>query len=89
MAERLWIDWCNNLDYFGKPVYTYSLLQGIQDGFLAPYRVTNSFISIDLQGFKPEEDERDVFGKEIEQRFYERKDIGRNIAFIKRRSVQM
>lgn len=77
----------NNLDYFGKPVYTYSLLQGIQDGFLAPYRVTNSFISIDLQGFKPEEDERDIFGKEIEQRFYERKDIGRNIAFIKRREV--
>ena len=77
----------NNLDYFGNPVYTYSLLQGIQDGFLAPYRVTNSFISIDLQGFKPEEDERDIFGKEIEQRLYERKDIGRDIAFLKRREV--
>ena len=42
----------NNLDYFGEPVFTYSLLQGIQDGFLAPYRVTNSYISIDLQGFR-------------------------------------
>lgn len=77
----------NNLDYFGTPVYTYSLLQGIQDGFLAPYRVTNSFISIDLQGFTPEEDERDLLGREIEQRLYERKDIGRNIAFIKRREI--
>ena len=77
----------NNLDYFGEPVYTYSLLQGIQDGFLAPYRVTNSFISIDLQGFKPEEDEHDILGQEIEQRLYERKDIGRNIAFTKRREV--
>ena len=77
----------NNLDYFGEPVYTYSLLQGIQDGFLAPYRVTNSFISIDLQGFKPEEDEHDILGQEIEQRLYERKDIGRDIAFIKRREL--
>ena len=46
----------NNLDYFGEPIFTYSLLQGIQDGFLAPYRVTNSYISIDLQGFKPDDD---------------------------------
>ena len=36
----------NNLDYFGEPVFTYSLLQGIQDGFLAPYRVTNSYINL-------------------------------------------
>ena len=77
----------NNLDYFGEPIYTYSLLQGIQDGFLAPYRVTNSFISIDLQGFVPEEDEKDLLGREIEQKLYERKDIGRDIAFIKRREI--
>ena len=50
----------NNLDYFGEPIFTYSLLQGIQDGFLAPYRVTNSYISIDLQGFKPDVDEKDL-----------------------------
>lgn len=77
----------NNLDYFGTPVYTYSLLQGIQDGFLAPYRVTNSFISVDLQGFTPEEDEHDLLGREIEQRLYERKDIGRDIVFLKRREI--
>lgn len=77
----------NNLDYFGEPIYTYSLLQGIQDGFLAPYRVTNSFISIDLQGFTPEEDEKDLLGQTIEQKLYQRKDIGRDIAFKLRREV--
>ena len=77
----------NNLDYFGEPIFTYSLLQGIQDGFLAPYRVTNSYISIDLQGFKPDVDEKDLLGREIAQRLYERKDIGRDIAFTKRREI--
>lgn len=77
----------NNLDYFGEPIFTYSLLQGIQDGFLAPYRVTNSYISIDLQGFKPDDDEKDLLGREIAQRLYERKDIGRDIALTKRREI--
>ena len=77
----------NNLDYFGEPIFTYSLLQGIQDGFLAPYRVTNSYISIDLQGFKPDDDEKDLLGRDIAQRLYERKDIGRDIAFTKRREI--
>ena len=77
----------NNLDYFGEPIFTYSLLQGIQDGFLAPYRVTNSYISIDLQGFKPDDDEKDLLGRDIAQRLYERKDIGRDIAFTKRRKI--
>ena len=77
----------NNLDYFGEPIFTYSLLQGIQDGFLAPYRVTNSYISIDLQGYKPDDDEKDLLGRDIAQRLYERKDIGRDIAFTKRREI--
>ena len=77
----------NNLDYFGKPIYTYSLLQGIQDGFLAPYRVTNSYIDLDLQGFTPEEDEKDIFKKVIEQKLYQQKDYGRDIAFITRREL--
>lgn len=77
----------NNLDYFGEPIFTYSLLQGIQDGFLAPYRVTNSYISIDLQGFKPDDGEKDLLGRDIAQRLYERKDIGRDIAFTKRREI--
>jgi len=77
----------NNLDYFGEPIYTYSLLQGIQDGFLAPYRVTSSFINIDLQGFTPEEGEKDLYDKLIDQKFYERKNFGRDIAFVKRREI--
>lgn len=77
----------NNLDYFGEPIYTYSLLQGIKDGFLAPYRVTCSFIDIDLQGFIPEEDEKDIYGKVVEQRLYQQKDFGRNIAILTRREI--
>ena len=77
----------NNLDYFGEPVYTYTLLQGIQDGFLAPYRVTNSYIDLDLSGFTPEDEEEDVFKRIIEQRLYERKDYGRDIAFKTRREL--
>ena len=77
----------NNLDYFGEPVYTYSLLQGIKDGFLAPYRVTNCFLDLDLQGYTPEEDEVDINNHHIEERFYEQKDYGRNISFLKRRYI--
>lgn len=78
-------DGANNLDYFGKPIYTYSLVQGIRDGFLAPYRVTNCFIDLDLQGYTPQEDELDIYNKPIEQRFYQQKDYGRDISFLKRR----
>ena len=77
----------NNLDYFGEPVYTYSLLQGIQDGFLAPYRVTADFINVDLQGWTPEEGEIDLLGKEIEQKLYQRQNIGRDLAIKLRRKV--
>ena len=77
----------NNLDYFGEPVYTYSLLQGISDGFLAPYRVTADFINVDLQGWTPEEGERDLLGREIEQKLYQRQNIGRELAIIVRRKV--
>lgn len=77
----------NNLDYFGEPVYTYSLLQGINDGFLAPYRVTADFINIDLQGWTPEEGERDLFDKEIAQKLYLRQNIGRDLAVKARRKI--
>ena len=77
----------NNLDYFGEPVYTYSLLQGINDGFLAPYRVTADFINVDLQGWTPEEGERDLLGQEIEQKLYQRQNIGRELAIKLRRQV--
>ena len=77
----------NNLDYFGEPVYTYSLLQGINDGFLAPYRVTADFINVDLQGWTPEEGEHDLLGQEIEQKLYQRQNIGRDLAIKLRRKV--
>ncbi|MCQ2231096.1 MAG: DEAD/DEAH box helicase family protein [Paludibacteraceae bacterium] len=77
----------NNLEYFGEPVYTYSLLQGINDGFLAPYRVTADFINIDLQGWSPEEDELDLLGQYIEPKLYQRQNIGRDIAIKLRREV--
>lgn len=77
----------NNIDYFGKPVYTYSLLQGINDGFLAPYRVTADFINIDLQGWIPEEGELDLLGKEIKQKLYQRQNIGRELAITARRKI--
>ena len=77
----------NNLDYFGEPVYTYSLLQGINDGFLAPYRVTSDFINVDLQGWTPENGELDLFGKEIEEKLYLRQDFGRDLAIKMRRKV--
>ena len=77
----------NNLDYFGEPVYTYSLLQGINDGFLAPYRVTADFINVDLQGWTPDEGERDLLGKEIEQKLYQRQNIGRDLAIKLRRKI--
>lgn len=80
-------DGANNLDYFNEPIYTYSLRQGIEDGFLAPYRVTNSFINVDLEGWSPREGERDIYGQLIEQGFYNRKDFGRELALLKRREI--
>lgn len=81
------VEGANNLDYFGEPIYTYSLLQGINDGFLAPYRVTADFINIDLQGWTPEEGEKDLLGQEIEQKLYQRQNIGRDIAIKLRRQI--
>lgn len=81
------VDGANNLDYFGKPLYTYSLKQGIEDGFLAPYRVTNSFINIDLTGYIPEEGEEDLNGNIIEPDYFSRKDFGRELAIKKRREI--
>lgn len=85
-------DGANNLDYFNEPpftepLYTYSLRQGIEDGFLAPYRVTNSYINVDLEGWTPEEDETDIYGQLIAQDYYSRKDFGRKLALLKRREI--
>ena len=81
------VEGANNLEYFGEPIYTYSLKEGIEDGFLAPYRVTNSFINVDLVGWEPQEDERDIYGQLIEEEYFSRKDFGRKIALLKRREI--
>lgn len=74
----------SNIHYFGKPVYTYSLKQGIEDGFLAPYKVVRIDFDKDLQGWRPEEGKVDRYGYEIEDRIYNQKDFDRNLVLDKR-----
>ena len=64
----------SNIDYFGEPVYTYSLKQGIEDGFLAPFKVIN--VTLDIgDGWRPYKGQRDLFGNEIEDRIYNNRDF--------------
>lgn len=65
--------------YFGEPVYTYSLRQGIDDGFLAPYKVIRIIIDRDVEGYRPQEGKLDKYGYEIPDRIYNTKDFDRNI----------
>jgi type I restriction enzyme, R subunit len=60
----------SNIAYFGEPVYTYSLKQGIRDGFLAPYKVIKVHIDRDVEGYRPEKGQVDRYGEEIEDRIY-------------------
>ena len=69
----------SNIHYFGKPVYTYSLKQGIEDGFLAPYKVIKVHIDLDVQGYRPERGDTDRDGNEIEDRIYNTKDFDRTL----------
>src|SRR6202034_4801489 len=72
-------EYVSNIHYFGKPVYTYSLRQGIADGFLAPYKVIKVHIDLDVQGYRPERGETDREGNEIEDRIYNTKDFDRTL----------
>ncbi|HEX5735723.1 MAG TPA: DEAD/DEAH box helicase family protein [Blastocatellia bacterium] len=74
----------SNIDYFGPPVYTYSLKQGIEDGFLAPYKVVRIDIDKDLMGYRPEKGKRDRYGKPIEDRVYNQRDFDRELVLEKR-----
>jgi type I restriction enzyme R subunit len=69
----------SNIDYFGDPVYTYSLKQGIQDGFLAPYKVIKVHLNVDVEGYRPEKGKLDRHGNEVEDRIYNHKDFDRTI----------
>jgi type I restriction enzyme R subunit len=70
--------------YFGEPVYTYSLKQGIEDGFLAPYRVVRVGLDRDLEGWRPEAGKRDKYGYEVEDREYGQKDFDRTLVIDER-----
>lgn len=72
-------EYVSNIHYFGKPVYTYSLKQGISDGFLAPYKVIKVHLDIDVEGYRPEKGEVDKQGQVIDDRIYNVKDFDRNI----------
>ena len=77
----------SNLAYFGKPVYTYSLKQGIEDGFLAPYKVVRIDLDKDLEGWRPEEGKKDKYGVEIEDRIYNQSDFDRELILEQRTEV--
>ena len=68
----------SNLSYFGEPVYTYSLKEGIEDGFLAPFKVINVMTDIG-DGWRPRKGQRDIFGEEIPDRIYTNSDYDYNI----------
>ena len=68
----------SNIDYFGEPLYKYSLKQGIDDGFLAPFKVINITTNI-ADGWRPYKGQLDINGNEIEDRIYNNKDYDYNI----------
>lgn len=69
----------SNIAYFGEPVYSYSLKQGIRDGFLAPYKVVKVHIDRDVEGYRPEKGQLDREGEEVEDRLYNVKDFDRTL----------
>lgn len=74
----------SNIDYFGDPIYTYSLKQGIDDGFLAPYKVIRIGLDKDLEGYRPEKGKTDKDGNPIEDRIYNVTDFDKNLVIEER-----
>ena len=68
-------EYVSNIHYFGEPVYSYSLKQGIRDGFLAPYKVIKVHVDRDVEGYRPEKGQLDREGNEVEDRIYNTKDF--------------
>ena len=77
----------SNIAYFGEPIYTYSLKDGIEDGFLAPYKVVKIGLDKDLEGYRPEKGKLDVDGYEVEDREYTVHDYDRKIVIDERTKV--
>lgn len=80
-------DTVSNIEYFQEPIYTYSLKQGIDDGFLAPYRVVRMGLNIDLEGWRPEKGKVDKDGNLIDDRIYNRRDFDKNLVVDERTEV--
>jgi len=74
----------SNIEYFGDPIYTYSLRQGIADGFLAPYKVVRIGLDKDLDGWRPEAGQTDKYGELIDDREYNDRDYDRSLVLEKR-----
>lgn len=74
----------SNITYFGEPIYTYSLKQGIEDGFLAPYKVLRVSINRDIEGWRPEKGQTDIYGNLIEDREYDRTDFDKKLIIDER-----
>jgi len=74
----------SNIEYFGEPLYTYSLREGIEDGFLAPYKVLRIGLNVDLEGWRPEKGKLDVDANEVEDREYNQKDYDKNLVIYER-----
>ena len=74
----------SNITYFGEPVFTYSLKQGIADGYLAPYKVVRIDIDKDLAGWRPEDGKTDKHGQVIEDRIYNQRDFDRSLVIEQR-----
>ncbi len=74
----------SNINYFGEPLFMYSLKQGIEDGFLAPYKVVRFDFDKDIMGYRPEKDKKDKLGQEVEDRIYNQKDFDRAMVLEQR-----
>ncbi len=77
----------SNSEYFGEPVYTYTLKQGIDDGFLAPYQVVRVALNVDAEGWRPEQGKTDKAGNLVEDRVYNRTDYDRKLAIDERTDI--
>lgn len=74
----------SSTEYFGDPIYTYSLKQGIQDGFLAPYKVLRISLNVDMEGWRPELGKTDKQGELVADRIYNLKDFDKNLVIDER-----
>lgn len=72
-------EYASNINYFGEPVYSYTLKEGIEDGFLAPYKVIKCHVDRDVEGYRPERGQLDRDGMEVEDRVYNTKDFDRTL----------